>query len=409
MGEVGTEVPISQPESTKGVSRRTFLTGGAVALGAGAATAVGAVAVAERALPKTTIDEEVNVGGNRMHLIAQEFNPREGNIRDSKEVVIFLAGAPMRANASVTWEGPESLAEKFKVRAYEIDARPVGYYSGNAIDLEVAAIMGFIKKHGFERLTIYAHSVGVPKALKLAAEIYEKEKDIQVNGVVAANPVGFYHQDRAGIVGSYFADGLNQSNLQNPRTKHASLPEVATNIAGSIASDVKDAGLGYPKLLADQMESATQVSPDLARVHAPVVFLIASEDKVVKKDFILPLKEIVKYLPPTTVQGAQMRAILTRGKDHKWDQLTDEEQGIFGSKEEFVKVQREQVAQIGYANDAYAKDTYLPNSEQVRVIIANKYASHLAFNERRDMTSHVAARIFEWMRRNPPERRVKKI
>lgn len=387
--------------------RRNFIKKAAIAAGVGMVAGVGAAVWAEKSMPKATIDEEVNIDGNKMHILAEEFYPEDGKIKDPEEAVFFLIGAPMRANASVTWEGPKSVAEYLKARTYEIDARPMGPYSGDAIDLEVAALISAAEKLGIKKLKIFTHSVGFPKALKMVAEIQGKGKNIQVDGIVAANPVGFYAQDKLDIVGRYFADGANQGKLANPREKHPGLPEVARNIVGSIANDVKDTGIAYPKLVADQMKSATQVSPDLARVHAPVVILLGSQDKVSKKDMVLPAEQVANYLPLTTRQGELMRNILRRKEQNwergKWGQLTDQERSVFGNKAEFVKVQKEQMVQIGRANDAYTKVTYLPNAENVKVIVANKYASHLAFNERRDMTSHVVSKIFERMRRpNPP-------
>lgn len=97
---------------------------------AGAATATGLIAT-ERSMPKTTTDKEVMVGNQKMHLIVQEFNPKEGEIKDSQALAIFLVGAPMRPEASVTGAHAEDLS-RTGIQTVEIGARPIGLYEGNA-------------------------------------------------------------------------------------------------------------------------------------------------------------------------------------------------------------------------------------------------------------------------------------
>lgn len=365
---------------------------------AGAATAAG-LTVAERSMPKNTIDQRVMVGDQPMHFSAQEFKPRPvkyGNgeqveiknkeKEESGEVVLFLVGAPMRAAASVTWAHPQDLADEFKVSAYEVDARPVGAYKGNAIDLEVEAIRDFIKSKKFTKVTIVAHSIGVPKAFELAAILEQNDPDIKVNGIVANNPVGLYEQDKLDILKRYKADGDNQGLEQNrnpqprytevtrPRheslltsssqrpedsglpiqSRHESLPKVIAQLVGSMVKDFRDTGVGYKKFLEDQLDVATKVSPYLAQVKAPILFLLSSEDQVAQMDRIFP---------------EELRNPVTN---------------------------RSQIAARGKERDKYMKDHYAKKSERVMVIEASKFPTHIATTvQRSESSAWVGSRIFD--------------
>lgn len=391
-------------------SRRKFLQTGAVAAGVTGVVAAGGLVAAEKSMPQTTIDKNVMVGDQPMHFSAQEFNPKEGELKDPEEVVLFLVGAPMRSGASVTWAHPEDLANQFKVKAYEVDARPIGAYSGNAVDLEVEAIRDFLKVGKFKKVTIVAHSIGVPKAFELAAILEQRDQgEITVNGIVANNPVGLYKQDKLDILKRYKEDGDSQGleENRNPRPRpenssaprHESLPKVISQLAGSMMKDFYDTGLGYKKFLEDQINVATEVSPYLTQVHAPVLFLLSSEDKVVQIDKILPKDEILTRLPATDEQGHAMRQMLI-GDRRKWDELSQEVQEKFGNKDNFVRIQRQQIAEIGRVESRYMREKYVPNATNVMVIEASKYPTHIATTvERSEESAHVGSRIFDWMAR----------
>lgn len=321
---------------------------------------------------KTTLDQRVMVGDQPMHFSAQEFKPKEGEIKAPEEVVLFLVGAPMRAAASVTWAHPEDLANKFKAKTYEVDARPVGAYKGNAVDLEVEAIRDFIKTNKFKKVTIIAHSIGVPKAFELAAILEQNEPGIKVNGIVANNPVGLYEQDKLDILKRYKTDGDNQGLEvnRNPRPRpdgssgprHASLPKVIAQLVGSMVKDFWDTGMGYKKFLEDQLDVATKVSPYLAQVKAPILFLLSSEDQVGQVD---------KIFPPELLQSAHDRS---------------------------------QIATRGRARDQHMKDHYAKNSERVMVVESTKFPTHIATTvERSENSAHIASRIFDWFARNPQQ------
>lgn len=421
-------------------NKRTILKGVAVMAGVGVIAGAGAE-LAEKSLSETTVDKIIKVGNTDMHLLAQEFGEN-----DSEEAVFYLVGAPMRANASVSWEQPKQLAEKFGVKAYTLDARPMGQYEGDAADLEVQAIASYAEEltaKGVKKFTIMGHSVGAKKAIMLAA-LLEKNPNITVEGVLAANAVGLYPEDNVGILQDYIADGLNQPNLANPRAVHESLAKVIPNLVGSMVSDAKDTGRGYLHFLQDQMALATQLTPELATIKAPVVFLLAEGDKIVKLDKVLPPEEVAKkdaQIAERTAQPEisddqlrkqfsesnkwenvlkneeQQREIMKNST--QWSSLTSQEQADilrgmdsrtgFSSKEEFVEhyliryKNLQEMISLAKARKEYIKEK-LPNSEHVGVIVATKYDSHIGFSvERPDAVADIGSKIFERFRRKSPE------
>lgn len=278
------------------------------------------------------------------------------------------------------------------------------------VDLEVKAIRDYVIDGNFKKVTIDAHSIGVPKAFELAVLL--EEAGIEVRGIVAHNPVGLYKQGRMDILNRYMADAGNQGKEinRNPRSRpedsafpsrHESLSKVGVQLVGSMVKDAIDTGLGYPKFVEDQLQVATEESPYMSRVRAPVVLAVALEDQIGQVDKIFPREEIVARLPATSEQGQLMRQILL-DSGQKWDQLSAEQQARFGSKSNFEITQRQQIAEIGRVKNQYAKDKYLPNAAEVMTIESRKYPTHIATTvERSEESAHIASRIFEWMRRNP--------
>ncbi len=400
-GGVGVEQAVVQDPARK--PGRNLLKGVGVAVGAGIVTAVGTSVVAERSLQNNGEDKLYRMGDENVQLSFKEFNPRERTVQDPEEAVIFLVGAPMRAKASVTWGQMEQIAEEFGTKGYSVDARPKGYFHSNSIDLEVEAIRRFIEelnKQGIKKVTLFGHSIGAAKAVKLAVALEQLDPEIQINGVVLANPMGFYPQDgRDLLLNRYLPEVSNEGKLKNPRSPHEPLYKVGWQLVGSLASDVAAVGRQYPKLVEDQLGVLTQVNPELAKMKSPTVILLASEDKWSEAERVIPEEEIAKrLLPPKTID--QIRREISNSS--RWDKYSaeDKEAGISRLMEQFRNRNylqnyrtRETMARRTRAKRAYLREV-MPETERVGVIEAKKYATHLAYGvERPKPTSHLIVEV----------------
>ncbi|MBI2020837.1 alpha/beta hydrolase [Candidatus Daviesbacteria bacterium] len=388
----------SEIPSKDGMTRRTFFKGLGIAGAIGTAVVVGGAALAEKSLGKSAIERTYQIGRNVVELSGQDFLPKEGKVNNSEEAVLFLVGAPMRARTSVTWEQPRQLADQFKARAYTLDARPKGNFDTNSVDLEVEALRRFIEEKGIKKLTIFGHSIGAAKAIKLAVSLEQNNPNIKINGVVAANPMGLYSQDRGDLLSRYIPEIDNVSKLANPKASHENMIKTAIELVGSTAADMRQTKLGYKRWVDEQFEALTEVNPDLSKMKAPVVLLIASQDQWAQAGMILPETEIAKRLPPVSFEGLRKREILSSSK--KWADLSEDERAEFGSKDIFIKQQRNNIAERGRAKNQYAKEKYFPQAENLLAIVGTKYASHISFTvERVGQSTHVVSKIFERLRR----------
>lgn len=385
-------------------TRRKMIKGGAIVGGVvGAVATLGAVA--ERSLQKGGEDKLYRIGDENVQLSFKEFTPKEGEIKDPEEAVIFLVGAPMRAKASVTQGQLKGLADEFKAKAYSVDARPKGRFHSNSIDLEVEAIRRFVEElnqKGIKKVTLFGHSIGAAKAVKLAVALEQMDPQIQINGVVLANPMGFYPQDGKDLLlNRYIPEVSNEGRLKNPRAPHEPLYKVGWQLVGSLASEVAAVGSQYPKLVDDQLGVLTQVNPELAKMKSHALVLLASEDKWSEAEKIVPETEIEKRLSaPKSIE--QIRGEIA--SSGRWDRLSDEEKAKFGNKDNFVTLflnedylkkyrTRENIARAGRARRAYLKEA-MPESDRVGVIKATKYATHLAYSIGRPrQTSHLIVEV----------------
>lgn len=392
-----------QPEAVQkssGITRRTFI-GGGVVVGTGVAAVVGVGSLAERSLRGLNEDKTFRVGTNEVKVFWKEFNPKEGGVIDPSEAVIYLVGAPMRAKASVSWDEPRELAETFKAKSYTIDARPVGDFDTNSIDLEVEGIRKFIEDKDIKKVTIFGHSIGAVKATNLAVSLQQNDPDIYINGVVLANPMGFYNESTRDLLAGQIREGIGAPKLANPKRAPESPVKVVWHYAGSVASDIAETGLQYPQLLGEQLQALTTLNPNMNKVKSPVLVLISSEDQIAEAAKILPEEEIQKRMAPATADDQQRREIAQSGK---WERLSDEQRNKFGSKENFIefylsKRGQDEMVRRGKARVEYMK-SIMPQVENLGVIVATKYANHIGFTvERYKKTAHVASRIFDRLRR----------
>lgn len=355
--------------------------------------------LAERFLANPDIERTYKIGNDEVKLSGNVLLPKDVKVADESEIALFLVGAPMRAKASVTWGTPRGLAEASKVRAYTLDARPKGRFEQNSIVLEVEAIRRFLEelnKQGVSKITIFGHSIGARKGIDLVVALEEQNPNLKINGLVLSNPMGFYEQE-PGLVGRWQKEANNQKRIKNPNVPHEPMPKIGLQLVQSVITDAMQTRLGFKKWVEEQFEALKTVDPNLSKIKAPTVLLLGDLDLVSEADKVLSEEEINKRLPETDEQGQLMREILKEGT--KWDQLTPQQQTKFGNKETFVRLQREQIAQRGEAHNQYIKEK-MPNVENLQVIVATKYATHVGFGvERGDQISHVVSKIFDRLKR----------
>lgn len=395
--DINPQIPQNQPDNfVQDPSKRNFLK----VVGVGTAVVgaiVGGGAATERSLGKPSIEETFRIGKDIVEISGNDFLPKGGKTTDPSEAVLFLVGAPMRAKASVTHEQSRQLAEHFKVRTFTLDARPKGGSDENSVELEVEALRRYIEKNKIKKITIFGHSIGAVKAVNLAASLEQNNPGIKINGVVLANPKGFYEQERGDLISSWGKEAGIERSLANPRSPHENVFKVGLQLAGSSAADVRQTGLGYPKWLGEQFDALTKTNPNLSKVKAPVVLLIGAKDLLSEAEKILPEEEIIKRMPSASPEELLVRKILKDGR--KWEDLSQAEQVALGSKDNYIRMQRQQKAERGRANVKYIQYK-MPNVENLKVIVAEKYASHIGFTvERVNQTSHVVSKIFDRLRR----------
>lgn len=293
----------------------------------------------------------------------------EQNLKFNPEKAAFLlTGWPMRADAKITWGQPEILAKEFGMTTYEIDGRPKGHFQGNSIALEVEGIRQFaaqLEQTGVNEVTLFGHSIGASKAIDLAVALQQTNPNLKTN-VVLINPVGLYAQNFMDVARNYMAEGSVEKRIRNPNRVFQPHLQVLVDLCASIFKDIKATKLRYPKLFADQRRALTELNSNLARVKSPVLLMIASDDPVSPPERLFPQEEIDKITPPAKPNE--------------------------DSVDRMVRVRK--------VREQYLKENLLPNASDVRVIVATKYANHIAFGvERPRPSSHIIARHFDRLRR----------
>lgn len=288
---------------------------------------------------------------------------------DSKKVAFLLTGWPMRADAQITWGQPQMLAKEFGVTTYEIDGRPKGHFEGNSIDLEIEGIRQFaseLEQNGIKEITLFGHSIGASKSVDLAVALEEKNPNLRVN-VVLINPMGMFEKDIKEIARNYWIEQPEiESRTRNPNRISQPHRQVLVDIAASIFKDIMTAKWRYPKLFADQKRVLTRINSNLGKIKSPILVMIASED---------PVSELEKHFPK-----------------EEMDRITPQPKAGEDS--------RDRMARIGKVRDRYMKENVFPQASDVKVIVATKYANHIAFGvERPRPTSHIIARYFNRLRR----------
>lgn len=314
---------------------------------------------------------EIPVGPNKVRVAWAEFKPENEENIDPTKAVVFLPGWPWQAKDKTTWDLPRWLANEFGQRSYSIDTQ-TATIDQNTLNLEAEGVRQFILSQGVKELTIFGHSEGAIRAANLTSLLEQNNPEVGINGVVLANPMGFYPQSFKELAKNFVFVEIGQVEPKqiNPRIPHMSQIKALMELLGSLWQDVKAAWLvKYPWMFAQQMGEMRRIDQALAQIKAPVLVLTTDKDFVSNYRRYLPEEEIEK------------RTDKPMSDDEKYRSL-------------------ERKVNVARAREQYAKEKILPQAGIVKVLIASRFGSHIGLPvERYQQVSHVVSRIFDRMKR----------
>lgn len=284
---------------------------------------------------------DFEVAGNNVEVKFVRFSGEENPGNDPKKAAFLLTDWPMRADAQITWGQPAMLAKEFRQFATELE------------------------QGGVQELTLFGHSIGASKVVDLAVALEQKNPNLKVNTVLI-NPAGLSAQTIFKIAKNYLREGSVEKRIRNPNRIFQPHLQVLVDLCASIFKDMKATKLRYPQLFLDQMRALAQLNANLARLKSPVLIMVATDDPVFPAEGLLPSQKMNQINPPTKASEDS----------------------------------RERMARVGKAREQYLKEKLLPQASDVRVIVATKYANHIAFGvERPRPSSHIIAKYFDRLRR----------
>lgn len=358
-------------------------------------------------------DDFIQVGKDNVRVSWVKFADNQENreLPSSNEAVIFLMGYPWQAKSETLWTFPQDLAKQFKVPSYNIET-DLGRIDPNGLSIEAEATRQFIEKQKLNKVTLIGHSEGGIRAADLATLLEQKNPQVQINGVVLMNPMGMYPELIRTLGKNFFVEVAKiEGQEKNPAVKESML-RIMLDFAKSIGKDIKSAwGIKYPWLVANQMGMMTRLNQSLAAIKAPVVVMST------ERDFVSDYR---KYLPQEGVsnrmEAKKTDEQLKQEVESRWEKLPEKTKARYDNKENFVQYhmgkfkddqytrqfrKREEVARVGQARQQFLRETRLSKADNLAVVIAKRYGSHVGLPaQRSEQTAHVVSRIFDRLKRS---------
>ena len=142
----------------------------------------------------------------------------------------------------------------------------------NTLNLEAEGVRQFILSQGIKEVTIFGHSEGAIRAANLTNLLEENNPDINVNGVVLANPMGFYLQNFTELAKNFVLVEIAQVEPKqiNPKIPHMPQIKVLVELLQSLWQDIKAGKFKYPWMFAQQMREMRRIDQSLSQIKAPV-------------------------------------------------------------------------------------------------------------------------------------------
>lgn len=269
--------------------------------------------------PKPRIEnKQYEVDGRRIGVIVKEFSPSKEISPDG--AVIFLPGWSA-GTAKTLDQLNQRFAEDSGGKSYSITTRPEQVIP-DSLYQEARAIQKFIEEKGLKKIILGGHSEGASKAADLIDILQRENPDIDVEGLIALDPVGLYKQGRSELVANFAVDSMVKTPMtlvgENLRhrvirvkrafrepsgmtIKNALVPrpitkDVFLGTKRAISASLDIVGnmpkqLAPPNRLSNQIEEMAEENPRYREIKCPVVLVQGAGDMVSSPGRVIPDKE----------------------------------------------------------------------------------------------------------------------
>lgn len=351
--------------------------------------------------------EVYKLGNTNVSLNWLETSPqlRQGEILDKSKAAIFLPGWAWDPETPIITGIANNLADGTLQNTYAVSTR-VDRFNRDALLTEARGVAEYVKglkEAGVKEVTIIGHSEGGIKAMNLAALLEQIAPEIKLNGLVLIGSVGLSKRNFLELGYRFFIQAPKIIE-QEAEKVGVPLPEGgAKQFWTGLWRDMQNFNLKYPVEVIRESIAMASLNPRLKQVKSPVLVLASERDFVSDYRRYIPQEEVDQRLLER-MSDDQLKAWVI--EKQKWEHLPPEEQAKFNSKEEFIKSymdlyrKQEERVRLRKAQQQALKEKTLPESENVKFVVATKAGSHTGpLDARGDQVSRVISQIFPHLRR----------
>lgn len=394
MAETGEEVPISQPESSKGMmTRRTFVKGAAAVVIGAVIGGMGGAKTNEAIQTSDKEDKTFEINGVKGTY--EVFNPVGKENFDRTKAVIYLPGWPWSANEEATKEFPRRLANNFGFRCFNIDTK-TPQENPEYLAKQAQATLEFLKKNNIKEATIAGHSVGAIKAayLEVAAQ---NDTDFKVKGVVIANTRGLDKIGLGELIRRFIKDAFVIGKEYRKKLRKKDIPDpsdrvIQGGLTDSILRGIKERG-GFIPLLLEQVRTLTQVDPIFGKIKAPVLVLVSEADMVSEYRRYMQDEKVMEHMEPEP-----SGAVLSKQAEVK------NKTGDVGFFRKYLNALKNRInmARWSKGREKFLGKEVFKSAENVKVLRSERIGDHNAVpGPQSERAAHISSKMFDRMKRAP--------
>jgi len=235
----------------------------------------------------------------------------------------------------------------------------------------------FIVENGFTDLTVAGNSFGGVRAADTVALLEEKNPEINIKGLILIASMGLTEQNKEDFFTRFFNDPggkvlqkLARHPIKNRHEIKHSLRLLA-EVGRGFLKDVKEARGDIPGGVENQRSEMIATNPANMKIKSPIVLLEGEGDLMSNPNLLLPDELGAKAAKKNIGRRFQYRK-QTQSEDTTQNSIQD------GLTKPEMNQQDEKLKGIISQREVHLKETLFPNSDAIRIIIAdaNKSGDH---------------------------------
>jgi len=228
------------------------------------------------------------------------------------QAIIFLPGVAVEADSGSVLKAAQDFANASNAETYSITTSINNAKTKNSQIPQAEAIHQFLTERGLTEVTIVGNSQGVNKALYVTGGLEKNNPEIKINGLILTNPGGLYNQDAGELTKNFILDGT----IRTKPSLDLALG-IGKDVVVNIAKEFAHSPLDFKEKAMREAEEAGTLNDVAKDIKTKILMVVGKNDTAFPSSKFIPDDAHDQSLASQNEREKKMGEIFTNSENVK--------------------------------------------------------------------------------------------